>query len=122
MKCQKASYGLHKIRLIRPSLTMEACKQVVYDLVLSHIDFCNGIYMGLPRADIKKMQRIQNTAAKLILNQSQSESSTEALKALHWLLMQSRVDFKILTIMHKCLHGHGPAYLQRLLVMKEQSS
>ncbi len=122
MKRQKASYGLQKIRLIRPSLTVEACKQVVHGLVLSHLDFCNGICMGLRKTDIQKMPRIQNTAAKLILNQARSESSTEALKALHWLPIQSLIDFKILIIVHKCLHGHGPAYLQRLLVLKEQSS
>ena len=93
-KCQTASYHLHNIRLLRNSLTVEACKQVVYGLVLSHLDFCNSIYMGLPKIDIKRMQRIQNAAAKLVLNCNKYESSTEALKILHWLPIKLRILFK----------------------------
>ena len=89
--------------------------------MLSQLDYCNAIYMGLPKKDIIKMQRIQNSAAKLILNCKKSESSTEALQARHWLPIEARIKFKVLTITHKCLHGQAPVYLQNLLILKQGS-
>jgi hypothetical protein len=121
LKCQKASYNLHNIRLIRNSLNKEACKQVVHGLVLSHLDYCNSIFMGLSKGDIMKMQRIQNAAAKLILNLKKSESSTVALKTLHWLPIASRIQFKVLTITHKCIHGQAPGYLTYLLKLRQNT-
>ena len=118
LKCQRASYNLHNIKLIRHSLTEDACKQVIYGLVLSHLDYCNGMYMGLPNVDILKMQRVQNAAAKLALQRKWSDSSTDALRALHWLPVQERIKFKILTIVHKCLYDHAPAYMQKLISLK----
>ena len=49
-------------------------------LVVSHLDYSNGIFIGLPKKAIKKMQRIQNMAAKVTIQKSKYDSSTEALK------------------------------------------
>ena len=122
LKCQKASYSIHKIRLIRHSLTVVACRQIVYGMVLSHLDYCNGIYMGLPKVDILRMQMTQNAAAKLVFNWDKSASSTEALKALHWLPIKWRIIYKILTVVHKCLYGEAPIYLKNLIELKKASA
>ena len=34
---------------------------------------------------------------------------------LHWLPVEARIQFKLLTIVFKCLHGTGPHYLTELL-------
>ena len=106
---------------MRNSLTVEACKQVVYGLVLSHLDFCHSIYVGLPKIDIKRMQRIQNAAANLVLICNKYESSTEALKRLHWLPIKFRILFKVLTLVHKCLYNQAPSYLPKVLQLNEKS-
>ncbi len=41
------------------------------------------------------------------------------LKSLHWLPVECRVDFKILLLTHKALHGKAPQYLSDLLTFKE---
>ena len=40
---------------------------------------------GLPDVTIKKLERLQHAAARLILNRSWRGSATEMLKELHWL-------------------------------------
>ena len=77
--------------------------------------------MGLPKIDIKRMQRIQNAAAKLVLNCNKYESSTEALKILHWLPIKFRILFKVLTFVYKCPYNQAPSYLQKMLQLKEKS-
>ena len=70
--------------------------------------------------DPHKYQRIQNMCAKLVLGKSKYDSSTESLKALHWVPIQQLIEFKILTLTHKCINNSAPRYLQELMSVKEQ--
>ena len=47
------------------------------------------------------------------------DSAPAALTTLHWLPIRARTDFKILTLVHKCLSGNAPGYLTDLLVPLE---
>ena len=40
---------------------------------------------------------------------------TPVVKKLHWLPIDLRIEFKILTVTYKTLHGLSPAYIQDLL-------
>ena len=84
-KCRIAMWNLQKLKAIRNVLTDDACKTLVSALVLSHLDYANVILIGLPEVDIRKMQIVQNMAAKLVFNCSTMESSTDSLRNLHWL-------------------------------------
>ena len=55
-------------------------KTLVSALVFSHLDYVNAILSSLPEIDIKKMQQVQDMAAKLVLNCSKMESSTWCLR------------------------------------------
>ena len=41
--------------------------------------------------------------------------ATPLLKDLHWLPIKSRIQFKILLLVFKSIHGEGPAYLASML-------
>jgi hypothetical protein len=114
-KCRAAMINLQRIKLIRDTLTLDACRTIVQGTVISHLDYSNSILAGLPKCDINKLQRIQNSAAKVILQKRKIASSTKCRAELHWLPIQSRIDFKILVTVYKCLAGEAPLYLQNLL-------
>ena len=40
---------------------------------------------------------------------------SDTLKTLHWLPIKHRIDYKIILLTYKCLHGQGPQYLSELL-------
>ena len=40
---------------------------LVLGTVMSNLDCCNGILVGLPDVDISKMQCVQNIAAKMVV-------------------------------------------------------
>ena len=117
-KCRIASDNLYSIRCIRDTLTVEACKQVVQSLVISHLDYCNLIFMDMPEKEINGMQKIQNSAACLILNRSRWSSASSALKDLHWLPIRARIKFKVLIQVFKCLKSQAPQYLIDKLVVR----
>ena len=118
-KCKVAMLNIHRIRNIRSTLTTEATYTLVLGFVASHLDFCNSVLFGLPKNSIKKLQRVQNIAAKLVLNRTKHESSTESRKQLHWLPNAARIEFKIIVLVYKCLHENAPEYLQKISVLRE---
>ena len=65
-----------------------------------------------------KHQRVQNTAARLICNINKFYHITPTLVKLHWLQLRYRINFKILLITFKVIHGLAPEYLSEILTRK----
>ena len=55
---------------------------------------------------------------KIGLQRSKYDSSTDALRTLHWLPVRQRINFKILCIVFKCLNITAPKYFSRLIQIK----
>ena len=115
-KYQSAMVNLVNIHNIRKYLTDDAAKTLLVGLDLSHLYYANAILAGLPECDINKMQRIENIAAKLATKVRKHDSTTTALRKLHWLPVRARIQHQLLTLVHKCLQGNAPQYLKELLV------
>ena len=58
----------------------EACQTVVFGLVLLHLDYLNVILTNLPANAIHKIQRVQNIAAHIVLQDEQEPSTTKCLQ------------------------------------------
>ena len=89
---------------------------MVHALVTSRLDYCNSLLTGLPRTLLQKIQRVQNAAARVVTRTRRSEHITPVLKALHWLPIQRRIEYKVLLYTHKALQGDAPEYIRDLLV------
>ena len=50
---------------------------------MAHLDYSNSILVGLPKVSIDLQQRVQNTAAKIVLGRNKYESSPKCLEELH---------------------------------------
>ena len=72
-----------------------------------------------PTKSINWYQLVQNICAKLVLNRSKYSSSTDVLCTLHWLPIQERIQFKILTLTYKCLENKALKYLTDLIIVKK---
>ena len=86
-------------------------------LVISHLDYTNALLEGLPKCSLDQLQCVQNIAAKIVLGKGRYDSSTRCLAELYWLPIQQRIEFKIITLVHKSLHGLAPQYLVNLLII-----
>ena len=113
--CKSAFYHLRKISLIRKYLTVDAAQLLVHALVTSKLDYCNSLLYGSPKYLIKQLQRVQNAAARVVTVSPKFCHITPVLKNLHWLPIDLRIEFKILTITYKALHDLAPAYIKNLL-------
>ena len=118
LKTKKAMFNLYKIRNIRQHLEQNVAAKLALSLVISHLDYANGILMGLPKCTLRPLQKVQNMAARVVLGNAATQSATENLRTLHWLPISVRIDFKLLTLVFKCLKGEAPSYLINLLKNK----
>ena len=113
--CRAASFGLYKIGSIRRYLDQSATERLIHAFVMSRIDNCNGLLYGLSDLLLGRLQRIQNSAARLVTRTRSHESISPILHTLHWLPVKDRLVFKLLIIAYKCQHHLAPHYLQQLL-------
>ena len=103
-------------------MTTEACQTVVFGLVLSHLDYSNAILANLPTNAIHKMQRVENIAAHIVLQDEQEPSTTKCLQKLHWLPIKQWIKFKVLTLVYKCINNQAPSYHKNLLTVNPISN
>ena len=54
-----------------------------------------GLYYGLPDYLLDRLQKVQNTATRLVSGFHKSAHITPILKKLNWLRVQYRLKFKI---------------------------
>ena len=113
--CASAFYYLYNIRHIRKYLSHESTERLVHAFITSRLDYCNGLLYGAPEYQIKKLQRVMNASARLVYRAPKYCLITPLLRELHWLPVRLRVDFKILLVTLKVLHGVAPIYLKDLV-------
>ena len=114
-KCQAARFALRNISKVRTSLTRESCETLIQAYVTSRLDYCNVLLHGLPKYVTDRIQKVQNSAARVIVMIPKREHITPYLAALHWLPIQQRVEYKVLLYAFKALNNHAPEYLCELL-------
>jgi len=83
--------------------------------VTSRLDYGNALLYGLPASAIQRLQRIQNTAARVVTRRKKHDHITPTLETLHWLPVHYRVQYKILLYVFKALKQEAPLCLEELV-------
>ena len=118
---RSCDYDAQAIRHIRHLLTTELAQTLACSLILSTIDYCNAVLHGAPSYSIKKLQRVQNNAARIVLEVPRRSHASPLLKTLHWLFVQQRIDYKVALLTFKVGSTSTPSYLRRLIQDRQHS-
>ena len=105
--CRSAYYHLFRIANIRASLTVVACKTLVHALVISRVDYGNALLYGITDRLLHRLEMIQHSAARIIMciKRHDRQSITDVLRHLHWLPVEWRINYKIVVLVFRALHG-----------------
>uniref|UniRef100_A0A8C7XUV8 Reverse transcriptase domain-containing protein n=1 Tax=Oryzias sinensis TaxID=183150 RepID=A0A8C7XUV8_9TELE len=113
---KSAFYHLRNIARVRPFLSRASAEILIHAFITSRIDYCNALLSGVKKATLNRVQLVQNSAARLLTRTRKREHITPILKSLHWLPVSFRIDFKILLIVFKSVHGLSPSFISDLLL------
>ena len=93
-------------------------KSIGTSLVTSRLDYCNSLLYGCSKSNIDKVQRLQNSLARVVTNSyAFNTSSSQLLHELHWLPIKHRIDFKIALLTFKLLTCQQPSYLSNTITL-----
>ena len=115
--CRSAYVEIRRISNIRHYLTTDATKTRVCAFVLSKLDYCNSLLSSCPNQLLNKLQKVQNSAARLVFKARKQEHIRPLLQKLHWLPAHSRIQYKISTLCYNSFSETYPLYLCELLTV-----
>ena len=102
------------------SASSKTASTIAASIVHSKLDYCNSLYYNLPKSEINRLQQIQNCLARTVVKAAKSSLVTSILRSLHWLKINERIEYKLLSLTYKVLTTSQPDYLHKL--MSVQSS
>ena len=116
--CKSCYIHLRNIRQLGSRLSTKVKLILVQSLVLSRLDYCNNLLYRCSQFFIKKLQKVQNCAVRLIFNLRRRTSTSRYLKRLHFLPVKFRIIYKITLLVFKCLNNMAPKYLKEKLTLR----
>ena len=69
----------------------------------------------ISQTNLNKLQRFQNSLARVITNISKYQHITPTLKKLHWLPIKQRIDYKMCLFTYKTLTNQQPTYISTIV-------
>ena len=108
-------FHLRNIAKLRSVVSHAELEMIIHAFVSSRLDYCNSLFTCLDASTLGRLQMVQHAAARLLTRSKKSCHITPILASLHWLPIKFRIQFKVLVITYRALHGQAPAYICDLL-------
>ena len=91
-------FHLRNISRIRKYIPQDISIVLIKSLVMSRLDYSNGLLYGLPKCTVSGLQAVQNSAARIVTQERlrDHDSMSRALMELHWLPVDKRIEYKLL--------------------------
>jgi hypothetical protein len=107
--------NIRDLRRIRNTIDHSTACTIATSLIHTKIDYCNSLFLNLPATQTHRLQLILNSAARAVTKTPKFHHITPILKSLHWLTINQRIHYKVISLTHKALKTGHPSYLRSLL-------
>ena len=115
---QKCFWTVGNMWKINPYLDYQVKIILVKKLILSRVDYCNALYMNLPKKLIKKLVSLLNACIRFIHNvKNHSDDLIPLYKRAHILPVEQRIKYKICLLCYKSIRGLCPTYMSSMLAI-----
>ena len=113
--CLKISRSIACIRRIKHLVPNKVLINLYYALILPYIDYCCTAWGSCSKANLLKIQKLQNRYARLVLNVDRFTSKCFLLTTLNWQSVEQRIKYHYCVIMYKALNSLTPVYIELLI-------
>ena len=112
---KKCSMYLHNMWRIADKLDKDSKVRLVNVFIHSILDFGNSLLYGINADQLKRLQKIQNAAVRFVRGTRQQRGISELRKELHFLPVNSRIQYKICYLISNIINERAPEYLANMV-------
>jgi len=109
--CKAAHFHMRALSHIRKCVPEAVALSVASAIVGARLDYCNSVLYGTSKSNIQRLQRIQNSLARIVTGTKRTEHISPVLARLHWLPLIMRVEYKVALMTFKIVTTQQPGYL-----------
>jgi hypothetical protein len=109
---------IRNLRRLRNSIDQTTACAIATALIHSKLDYCNSLLLNLPSSSSNRLQFVLDSAARAVTKTSRFHHVTPVLKSLHWLKINQRIHYKVISLTYKILLSNQPSYLRSLLSLQ----
>ena len=102
---------LRRIGRVKLNFDQLTLATIIDTLVMSKIHYCSTVWSNTSDGNIKKIQLIQNCAARLITGVPKYDHISPTLNALGWLSIKEHLLYRDVLLTFKCMNDKAPQYL-----------
>ena len=103
-----AFYHLRRIRQMWQFVDNRSLQLLVHTFITSRLDYCNGLLANCCVVVRQRLQRIQNSATRLVCSEPAFSHAATLLHWLHWFPVARRIKYKLCVLMFDVFHSTAP--------------
>ena len=84
---------------------------IINSLVCSKLYYCSTVWASISALNLRRIQCVQNFAARIVTGTDKFDHITPCLKALKWLLVAKKLYLRDAVMAFKCINGLATSYL-----------
>ena len=120
-----ASNCLHKliqINRIKHLLDKKTLILLMNCFIFSKLLYCSTVWSNTSRSNIKKLQLVQNFAARIVSELRKFDHISQGIRSLNWLPVCDRLYLNDAIMIFKCIHNLVPDYLAEKFAFRSRSN
>ena len=107
---------LSQINRIRHVFERKMLIMIINSLVFSKLYYCSTVWASISALNLRRIQCVQTSAARIVTGTEKIDHITPCLKALKWLPVVKKLYLLDAVMAFKCINGLAPSYLCKKLV------
>jgi hypothetical protein len=118
--CKNLSYKISQLSRVKNIVTKDMMLTIYRSIIQPTIDYAITVWGHTTMENISKIQRLQNMAARIILDNFDyvNVRGINLVKQLKWMNITERIIYFEQLLMFKCIHGMAPDYLSNEITME----
>ena len=120
--CRKIASAVGAIKRVKPFVPQSTLLDIYNSLVQPHFDYCSLVWGNCGKTLSKKLQKLQNRAARAITSSNYDVEADSLFHKLSWKDLKSQRQIQNVLMVFKSLNGLVTEYLTCKFIKRNESS
>ena len=98
-------FKIVQICRIKHLLDRKSLILLMNNFVFSKMYYCSTVWANTSQSNVKKLQLVQNFAARIVLGLRKYDHVSQGIRSLNWLTVKDRIFFNDAVMVFKCINN-----------------